>query len=421
MRVLFITNYYPPYEVGGYEQLCRDVAIRLAERGHEAQILTSNRGINKYSQVGETNVHRVLHLQPNFKSQISPALQFFLMRCRVEVHNRGCLRALAEQFVPDVIFIWNLQRIPRTIALEAESMPNVAVAYWLAGYSPAEPDEFLLYWTKPTPRSVRGVIKSLLRKLAMHIMRSEGKPLRPKMRNIAVVSEYMRCKGITDGTLPVHTQVIYNGVEIEQFLRPVCTEVRGPLRLLQAGRVSEDKGVHTAIEAVGHLAHTYQALDVHLDVVGSGPAAYLAHLQQLISQYDIGDKVTLLGWVPRADMAKLMAKCHVLLLPSIHPEAFARVVLEAMASGLAVIGTPTGGTGELLQHESTGLTFSPGDSQDLAKQIQRLLSDPSLRQRLAAEGQRMILERFTLEHMVGNIERFLEEVCISQGKGSYYE
>jgi len=45
LRILFVSNYYPPYEVGGYEQLCRDVAMRLAERGHQIQGLTSERGV----------------------------------------------------------------------------------------------------------------------------------------------------------------------------------------------------------------------------------------------------------------------------------------------------------------------------------------------------------------------------------------
>jgi hypothetical protein len=45
LRILLVSNYYPPYEVGGYEQLCRDVAMRLAEREHQIQGLTRERGV----------------------------------------------------------------------------------------------------------------------------------------------------------------------------------------------------------------------------------------------------------------------------------------------------------------------------------------------------------------------------------------
>jgi len=225
------------------------------------------------------------------------------------------------------------------------------------------------------------------------------------------VSEYMRRQGIAQRTLPAHARVIYNGVEVDRFYRPVQAHIIGPLTVLQAGRVSADKGVHTAVEAIGRLVHEQGIRDVHLQIAGTGPAAYTASLQQLAKEYGIEDKVSFLGWMPRERMPELMAKCHVLLLPTMIQEAFARVVLEAMASGLVVIGTLTGGTGELLQDGVTGLAFSPGDSHDLARQIRRLLQEPELRQRLATKGQQMVLQRFSLERMVSEVERLLVEAC----------
>ena len=56
MKILFVTNYYPPYEVGGYEQLCRDVATRLAHRGHTVQILTSDWRVRKDSPEVEPGI-----------------------------------------------------------------------------------------------------------------------------------------------------------------------------------------------------------------------------------------------------------------------------------------------------------------------------------------------------------------------------
>lgn len=414
MRILFLTNYYPPYEVGGYEQLCRDVAEQLRARGHEVQVLTSRRGVAEGTWDDGSGVHRVLHLQPDFESSVSPARQFFFWRRRLEGENLQSLRALAARFRPDVIFIWNLQSLPRSLAIEAEAMPGVAVAYWLAGYSPAEPDEFWLYWAQPAKKPLVRPFKSLASKVALRLLRWEGKPLRPQMRHVAVVSEYERQRGLANGTLPAHTRVIYNGVEVDRFFRPVPAEVEGTLNLLQAGRVSADKGVDVAVQAVGRLAQDEGIRQVHLYIAGSGPAAYLAYLRQLVHQYNIGDMVTFLGRIPREEMPEWMARCHVLLLPTVHQEPFARVVLEAMASGLAVIGTLTGGTGEILQHEVTGLAFSAGDSRDLARQIRRLLMEPDLRQRLARQGQALVLERYRLEHMVDDLERFLHEARAQQ-------
>ncbi len=412
MKILFISNYYPPYEVGGYEQLCRDVAARLTARGHITAVLTSDWGVASASHPDEPGIYRLLRLQLDFTSRVSPILQFFVFRQQVEVHNRRRLRAVAAQFMPDVIFMWNLEGLPRTIAIEAESVLNNAVAYWLAGYSPAEPDEYWHYWSQPpAKRSAAAPVKALLGAWAKRIMRSEGLPVRPQMRHVAVVSEYLLHKGQAEGILPPHARVIYNGVELEQFVKPVHTDLDGPLRLLQAGRVSDDKGVHTAVEAVGRLVRNYGIDGVHLDIAGSGPAEYEARLQQLIKEYNLEAWVSLLGWRPRERMPELMSQCDVLLLPTTHQEPFARVVLEAMASGLVVVATPTGGTLELLQDESSGLVFSPGDSDHLARQIKRLLTEPRLRQTLAAQGQRLVLERFSLTHMVDEVERLLGEAC----------
>jgi glycosyltransferase involved in cell wall biosynthesis len=325
------------------------------------------------------------------------------------------LRNVAEEFGPDVVFIWNLQGLPHEMALDAEALPGVAVAYWLAGYTPAEPDSFWQYWMKPPGhRAFLEGIKRPLRRAALAQMRSEGKPVRPQMRHVAVVSNYMRGRGLAEGTLPEHARVIYNGVEVQEFFRPVVFDVEGPLRMMVAGRVSADKGVHTAVEALACLEQELGQGSVHLRIAGSGPAGYLARLKQSVQEHGLDGQVSFLGHIPREEMPNLMADCHVMLLPSTYPEAFSRAVLEGMACGLAVVGTLAGGTGELLQHEVTGLTFVAGDSSDLANQIRRLALEPGLRERLAERGQDLVVERFSLDCMVDHVEALLQEAIAQQ-------
>lgn len=410
MKILFISNYYPPHEVGGYEQLCHDVAERLEQRGHQTFVLTSDRENKDTGFASKTsNIHRVLVVQPDYTRRLNASLQFFFTRPWADRHNRKWLRQITDHVQPDVIFIWNMQGLTRRLALDAESIPGVAVAYWLAGYSPAEPDEYWNYWSiQPRLRSHLGILKAGLRHVAFDMMRREGQPARPTMSHVAVVSRFMREKGIVEGTLPEHTRVIYNGVEVEEFLRPVQTRNQVTLRLLQAGRVSDDKGVHTAVEAVGYIVREQGLCDVHLTVAGTGRADYLARLHEIVQRFDLDRHVTMIDWLPRERMPELMAKCHVLLLPTITEEPFARVVLEAMASGLAVVAADTGGTSEIVQHEKTGLLFSANDSRGLATQLLRVAQDDGLRQQLATNGQQIVRERFDLERMVDQLEVFLE-------------
>jgi glycogen(starch) synthase len=97
----------------------------------------------------------------------------------------------------------------------------------------------------------------------------------------------------------------------------------------------------------------------------------------------------------------------VLVFPSTG-EALPRVVQEAMASGLVVIGTTTGGTGEILIEGETGLTFLPGDAAGLARQIERLLQDDELFTRLQDRAQVFILRQFDMQNTVGAIEAYLQ-------------
>jgi glycosyltransferase involved in cell wall biosynthesis len=84
-----------------------------------------------------------------------------------------------------------------------------------------------------------------------------------------------------------------------------------------------------------------------------------------------------------------------------------------MASGLVVVGTTTGGTGEILREGETGLTFAPEDAEGLAEQITRLSLDPDLCYRLAQAGRQNVLENFTLDKMVQEIEAYLVECFVN--------
>lgn len=409
MRILFITNYYPPYEIGGYEQLCRDIVERLRGRGHACEVLTSDYGTRQNGVEQEQGVYRLLRIQPDPQFPLGIAGQFFLTRRRTEAYNREVFRQVVQQTQPDVVFIWNLQGLPYELALDAEALPNMVVAYWLAGYSPAEPDLFWQYWTRPPgKRAALQLPKKVLGRLALAQMRREGKLVRPQMHHVAVVSHYMRRKGLAERTLPPHTEVIYNGVETELFYRPVPPpDTPPPVMLLLAGRVTADKGVHVAVEAMGRLVQAHQERNFRLLIAGGGPAEYRVYLERLVATWEIHDLVSFTGQLPREQMPALMHDAHVLVLTAIHPEAFARVVLEGMAAGLAVVGTLTGGTEEILQHEVTGLACEAGDAAGLAYQVGRLLDDPHLRYRLAKAGQEEVLKHYTLDGMVQRVERFL--------------
>src|SRR5690606_35092850 len=113
-------------------------------------------------------------------------------------------------------------------------------------------------------------------------------------------------------------------------------------------------------------------------------------------------------------MPSVMAKYDALVFPSEWHEPFARTPLEAMAAGLVVVGTTTGGTGEVLVHNETGLTFSAGDPESLAARFRQLVSHRDLGRALAARGQKTVRNYFTLQRMVDEIELYMRTM-VEQG------
>ena len=137
---------------------------------------------------------------------------------------------------------------------------------------------------------------------------------------------------------------------------------------------------------------------------------YEASLHALVDRGGVRDYITFLAQVSKDEMPSLLQQFDVLIFPSIYEEPLARVLQEAMVSGLVVVGTTTGGTTEILTDGKTGLTFAPGDADALAAQVTRLVTDPDLCRRLAKAGRQVVLEYFNLDRMVDEIEDALQEV-----------
>jgi glycosyltransferase involved in cell wall biosynthesis len=207
-----------------------------------------------------------------------------------------------------------------------------------------------------------------------------------------------------------HARVIYNGIDTTAFTSTPGREGGGPLRALFVGRLVPDKGVHTAIEAVAQLRRSGREIVLGIAGVPGYPWDYATRLWQTVEAEGLGDAVRFLGTVPYHELPGVYRQHDVLVFPSIVNEGLPMTLLEAMACGLAVVGTTTGGTGEILRDGVTGLTCSPDDARGLADCLARLLHDPALCQSLADAGRRQVREGFAIETAVGQTEQFYQEV-----------
>jgi glycosyltransferase involved in cell wall biosynthesis len=417
MRILFVSNLFPPYSRGGYEQWCEEVAVNLTARGHTLAVLTSRAGLPAGNGVsgGKDSepdrpfvVHRLLYSEVE-GGMLHTALRLLREPRRFDEENLAATRNLVNSFRPDAVLIWGMWNIARSVPQLIERQVGSAVAYYFCDYWPSLPSAYVQRLQEPARRGNMQQVKSLVgRYFLPRLVATEPVPLR--FEHPICVSRAVCDLLVSRGVQVSHAQVIYGGTAAEEFrvISSVDERSSGQLRLLYMGRLERIKGVHTVLHAM-HLIGNQQP--VTLDILGAGEPDYVAELHTLTAASGLQERVSFLGSVQRSMVPAILAQYDALVFPSEWEEPFARTVLEAMAAGLPVIGTTTGGTGEILIDGETGLTYSAGDAEQLAAQILRLAIDPALQRRLSDTGRCVVRQRYTLERMVDELESALYAIA----------
>jgi glycosyltransferase involved in cell wall biosynthesis len=174
------------------------------------------------------------------------------------------------------------------------------------------------------------------------------------------------------------------------------------------------KGQEVLVQAADLLRARHP--DVHYVVVGSAAPGNEEHelrLRSLISTSGLDQTVTLTGDV--VDSASVFAALDVAVVPSVQPEPFGCVVIEAMAAGTPVVGSNNGGIAEQIEDGVSGILFAPGSAQDLAQALDRLLTDAEYRQRTSEEGRRRVRNAFSLESTYLSMAALFEELTRAPG------
>jgi glycosyltransferase involved in cell wall biosynthesis len=192
-----------------------------------------------------------------------------------------------------------------------------------------------------------------------------------------------KCQGEADMIHAIdkraHVTLIPNGVDLAAFTPAPPIDDDEPLRIICVARLIERKGQHHLISAVRRLVD--EGIDVVLELVGTGDAQ--AANQQQAHDLGVSEQVHFVGYVPREEIAAHYAAAHVFVLPS-YNEGMSVATLEAMAAGLPVVITRTGGSDELVAEGENGFVFEWGDVDALVGHLRRLETDRALTRQMAA-------------------------------------
>lgn len=403
MKILVLSNFYPPYELGGEALSCKAIVDGLRSRGHIVEVVTSNLGNAHKTEEG---IYREFELEMVL-APLRNALRSLIRHWSIIRNDEKVLLKHIKRLHPDIILIFSMWNIPRHVPALAERELNGRVVYRLASYWPTLPSQYTEYWKMPARSLLTKIPKSLLMPIALRVLNNNPLPNLDLMHAICI-SEAVYDEFLDFGIHLPDARIVHIGIDVDRFNREPSwfrTKSKNVLKLLYLGRISPEKGIHTAIEALGHLLDKYP--ETTLTIAGPRDDTYKVSLERTINELHISSSVKFRGKVLPEDVPELMQDHNVLIVPSIWPEPFGRVVLEGMAAGLVVVGTGRGGMKTVLRNGVTGLVFPPEDSRSLASQLEKLIIDHSLGSRFVLAAKKEVHDQYGEEKMIDAYERIL--------------
>jgi glycosyltransferase involved in cell wall biosynthesis len=205
----------------------------------------------------------------------------------------------------------------------------------------------------------------------------------------------------SEGLAANRIRVIPNGVAMDRFAaraaaRPVMT-------VLTVANLRKEKAHEVLLQAAAKLAPRHPYLQ--FQIVGDGPR--MAELRALCTSLGLDSQVAFLGH--REDVPALLSQADAFVLPS-RSEAFPNGAIEAMASGLPVVASATGGLLDLIESGRTGVLVQPDDPDALADALEALVSSPARAAALGSCAREEVARRYSFDRMV----RAFEDLYLSQ-------
>ncbi|MGQ9866333.1 MAG: FkbM family methyltransferase [Pseudanabaenaceae cyanobacterium] len=377
MRILVVSNLYPPQTIGGYERAMADYAEGLAARGHTILVLTSDTpdlptGYREAS--GSTvPIRRDLQLYGRWTAQGSELLPIETARALTQA-NRATIAQVVQEWAPDVCLWGNLGFLDISVL-------NVVLA-----------------WGVPVIHYIMNAHPSY---------EPEQMPTSPLYHRVAV-SHWIGRHLTASGYPSTQLCTIYPGAEPRIFYHEE-PHPQDRLRVMYASLVMHYKGADVLVEALAIL-HVLGIPFTATIAGGTLTPDYVQALQEFAVQEGIGDRLQFVGLQTQPALAQLYRQHNTWVLPSRFEEPFGIAVVEAMQAGLATVGSDRGGIPEILTPGETGFLFEAENPLALAEVLQFLAENPDQRQAIAQRGQGVALTQFGRDRTLDQLENLLQEV-----------
>lgn len=397
MRILIVADTYPPH-VNGTAFATHRMVLELKKRGNEVFVMAPSDslfGSGKRIEDDGITVYRLrsILIQKAQNFRISPHLL-----------NPTIMTKIIREVKPDIIHI-NIPGFLGQTAIDVahkERVPVIGTTHFM-------PENLLHYLH--LPRQVESILNTLAWGRYAQIYGRLDQVTSPTQTAADLMLKYKTVK---------HLEVISNGIDLKIFNTKNNGEhlvkkykLPNVLRLLFVGRIDKEKNLDVLLRAI-HLIQN--DIKFHTVIVGKGKE--LGALKKLAKDLKLTSHVTFTGFLPDAELANIYKVGDIFVMPSV-AELQSLVTMEAMATGLPVVGADAVALPHLIKDGRNGYLFKPGDHVELASKLLKLLQDKELREKMGKESLKIIQEH-EMGHVIEKMEHTYEET-IKRCKNKKYD
>jgi len=354
LRILVLNYEYPPVGGGG-GRFAADLCGQLAQRGHEIRVLTGYfRGLPQVEVRDGVTVYRpwsrrrrqhtcgVGEMGLYLLSGLAPALQ---QARRWRPHLVQAHFAVPTGVLSYLVHL--VTGIPYVLSCQLGDVP---------GGVPVQTDH-LFQWLKPLTG-----------------------PIWRRAARVTVPGSHVRT--LAQRAYPgIPVEVVFNGVNLEgRILSPLAPG--RPVRLIFAGRFSLQKNLPFLVRVLEQV----QELDWQLEMIGDGPE--MPVIRERVKKAGWSGRVTFHGWVAPERVAEIMSRGDILMLPSLS-EGLPLVGVQALAAGLAILGSDIGGIADVVQPGRNGFLCPVNNGGDFVRALRTMLTMEGMLPEMKAESRRL--------------------------------
>ena len=396
LKIAVLTSSYPRYTEDGVNPFIHGISLRLLRAGNDVEVVAPYDPACRPWDTQGIRLHRFRYIWPE---------RYHIMGHGRSLENDNHLRLLAYLLLPffllsACITLWRVTGRQKSDVIYAHwVVPNGLAAAWVARLrgipfilSLHGSDVYVSKRSKAIGRVARWVFS--------------------QAAAVTACSAEMRTTAIALGASP-DTRLVAWGADPAIYTparrKPAPDGAERKLQIATLGRFVPKKGFENLL-AVMPAVLQHRA-DAHLTIGGDG--TLMEPYRRLIDQLGIAGNVSLPGTIPWLQVADFMAQADIFVQPSIRDpngnvDGLPSTLLEAMASGCAVIASDVGGVSLVVHHGENGLVVPPGDIPALEAALLELALDEPRRQRLAQAARQSVVETYNWDHVIAEVSALLE-------------